>query len=57
MDLGFVFSKEDVNSSLVEIIHGLQRLAKKDDGEQVNETSSCSAFDESSIPRPYLSKA
>ncbi|XP_057463805.1 uncharacterized protein LOC130753636 [Actinidia eriantha] len=26
MDLGFVFSKEDVNSRLVEIILGLQRL-------------------------------
>ncbi|CAL5411451.1 unnamed protein product [Camellia sinensis] len=58
MDLGFVFSEEDVNSSLVEIIPGLHRLAKKDDGEeQVKEISSSSAFDESSIPRPYLSEA
>ncbi|KAL7255399.1 hypothetical protein ACSBR1_009537 [Camellia fascicularis] len=33
VDLGFVFLEEDVNSSLVEIIPGLQRLVKKDDGE------------------------
>ncbi|CAL5346207.1 unnamed protein product [Camellia sinensis] len=56
MDLGFVFSEEDVNSSLVEIIPGLQRLAKKD-GEKAE--SQKNSFDESStpIPRPYLSEA
>ncbi|KAL7251401.1 hypothetical protein ACSBR1_013273 [Camellia fascicularis] len=58
MDLGFVFSEEYMNSSLVEIIPELQRLAKKDDGEdQVKETNSSSTFDESSIPRPYLYEA
>ncbi|KAA8519621.1 hypothetical protein F0562_013934 [Nyssa sinensis] len=52
MDLGFVFSEEDKDSSLVAIIPGLQRLGKKsDDEEQEN------GVDESSVPRPYLSEA
>ncbi|KAA8515072.1 hypothetical protein F0562_018141 [Nyssa sinensis] len=52
MDLGFVFSEEDKDSSLVEIIPGLQRLGMKEDGEE-QETH----VDESSVPRPYLSEA
>ncbi|CAK8530763.1 unnamed protein product [Lathyrus sativus] len=47
MDLGFVFSEEDKDSSLVSIIPGLQRLGKNDED--------CS--DESVIQRPYLSEA
>lgn len=47
MDLGFVFSEEDKDSSLVTIIPGLQRLGKNDED--------CS--DESVIQRPYLSEA
>ncbi|XP_052183141.1 uncharacterized protein LOC127795482 [Diospyros lotus] len=47
MDLGFVFSEEDTDSSLVEIIPGLQRLVKKEVG----------SVEKSSIPRPYLSEA
>ncbi|KAL3522533.1 hypothetical protein ACH5RR_015367 [Cinchona calisaya] len=55
MDLGFVFSEEDKkDSSLVEIIPGLQRLGKEKDGE---EEESSSVHDESSITRPYLSEA
>ncbi|KAK7849457.1 hypothetical protein CFP56_002904 [Quercus suber] len=49
MDLGFVFSEEDRNSSLASVIPGLHRLGKKDDEEE--------AVDESTIPRPYLSEA
>ncbi|KAK4589565.1 hypothetical protein RGQ29_020218 [Quercus rubra] len=49
MDLGFVFSEEDRNSSLASVIPGLHRLGKKDDKEE--------AVDESTIPRPYLSEA
>ncbi|PSR98642.1 FMN-dependent NADH-azoreductase [Actinidia chinensis var. chinensis] len=53
MDLGFVFSEEDVNSSLVEILPGLQRLGKKSDGRgQKRKTS-----DKPSVTRPYLSEA
>ncbi|KAJ9690735.1 hypothetical protein PVL29_013075 [Vitis rotundifolia] len=50
IDLGFVFSEEDKDSSLVSIIPGLHRLGKKD-GEEEN------TVDESAIPRPYLSEA
>ncbi|XP_015169234.1 uncharacterized protein [Solanum tuberosum] len=57
MDLGFEFSEEDVNSSLVEIIPGLQKLRKNrnsdDDQQKVN-------FYEKSDQlraRPYLSEA
>lgn len=49
MDLGFVFSEEDRESSLASIIPGLQRLGKKDGEEE--------AVDESAISRPYLSEA
>ncbi|XP_027162491.1 uncharacterized protein LOC113763013 [Coffea eugenioides] len=55
MDLGFVFSEEDKNdSSLVEIIPGLQRLGREKD---VGEQRRNSAPDESSVTRPYLSEA
>ncbi|XP_042492275.1 uncharacterized protein LOC122071879 [Macadamia integrifolia] len=50
MDLGFVFSEEDKDSSLVSIIPGLQRLGKKSDEMET-------IIDESKIPRPYLSEA
>ncbi|KAK7245543.1 hypothetical protein RIF29_40389 [Crotalaria pallida] len=51
MDLGFVFSKEDKDSSLASIIPGLQRLGKN--GEEEHEED----CDVSEIPRPYLSEA
>ncbi|KAK9268224.1 hypothetical protein L1049_010667 [Liquidambar formosana] len=49
MDLGFVFSKEDKESSLRSIIPGLQRLGNKDGDEE--------RVDESAVKRPYLSEA
>ncbi|KAK7247191.1 hypothetical protein RIF29_42068 [Crotalaria pallida] len=52
MDLGFVFSEEDKDSSLATIIPGLQRLGKKN--EQVEDSND---YDESLVPRPYLSEA
>nr|AFK40408.1 unknown [Medicago truncatula] len=54
MDLGFVFSEEDKDSSLVEIIPGLQRLGKKNDEEEEEEED---VYDESVVQRPYLSEA
>ncbi|KAK7400178.1 hypothetical protein VNO78_11378 [Psophocarpus tetragonolobus] len=51
MDLGFVFSEEDKDSSLASIIPGLQRLGKKEEEE---EDDHC---DETCVPRPYLSEA
>ncbi|KAA8524961.1 hypothetical protein F0562_011401 [Nyssa sinensis] len=64
MDLGFVFSEEDKNSSLVSIIPGLQRLGRKvgndggaggeDDDEEEKEEK---AIYEYEISRPYLSEA
>ncbi|OIW14068.1 hypothetical protein TanjilG_11413 [Lupinus angustifolius] len=50
MDLGFVFSEEDKDSSLASIIPGLQRLGKNGEVEEQDS-------DVSSIPRPYLSEA
>ncbi|KAJ9168679.1 hypothetical protein P3X46_020175 [Hevea brasiliensis] len=50
MDLGFLFSEEDKDSSLVSIIPGLQRLGKKDGAEE-------SRVDEATVSRPYLSEA
>ncbi|KAJ1426148.1 hypothetical protein SESBI_10534 [Sesbania bispinosa] len=52
MDLGFVFSEEDKNSSLASIIPGLQRLGKKEE-----EAEEEDGYDESVVPRPYLSEA
>ncbi|XP_014518071.1 uncharacterized protein LOC106775462 [Vigna radiata var. radiata] len=49
MDLGFVFSEEDKDSSLASIIPGLQRLGKSDEEEE-----DC---DGSAVQRPYLSEA
>ncbi|KAL2494674.1 uncharacterized protein Fot_38431 [Forsythia ovata] len=54
MDLGFVFSEEDKDSSLVEIIPGLQRAGKKRDGKGKEEEANANV---SSVPRPYLSEA
>jgi hypothetical protein len=54
MDLGFVFSEEDKDSSLVEIIPGLQRLGKKNEETEVEKDYD---FDESVVQRPYLSEA
>ncbi|KAF5732555.1 hypothetical protein HS088_TW17G00082 [Tripterygium wilfordii] len=55
MDLGFVFSEEDKDSSLVSIIPGLQRLGRiSGQDEQKAERK----IDKSSIvQRPYLSEA
>ncbi|KAI3456125.1 hypothetical protein Pfo_012788 [Paulownia fortunei] len=57
MDLGFVFSEEDKDSSLVEIIPGLQRLGQEIDCDQVQEEQR--SVKELSGPRvrPYLSEA
>ncbi|RYR36225.1 hypothetical protein Ahy_A10g051235 isoform A [Arachis hypogaea] len=49
MDLGFVFSEEDKDSSLASILPGLQRLGKKNEEEE-----NC---DKAAVPRPYLSEA
>ncbi|CAN4082213.1 unnamed protein product [Withania somnifera] len=58
MDLGFKFSKEDANSSLVDIIPGLQKLCKNrnadDDQQKVN---SFEKYRDKSRTRPYLSEA
>ncbi|WOG86602.1 hypothetical protein DCAR_0205817 [Daucus carota subsp. sativus] len=47
MDLGFVFSEEDRDSSLVDIIPGLHRLGQENSEEN----------DEHVVTRPYLSEA
>ncbi|KAJ4843943.1 hypothetical protein Tsubulata_017593 [Turnera subulata] len=52
MDLGFVFTEEDKESSLASIIPGLQRLGKKEEAEK-----SPPPVDESAVCRPYLSEA
>lgn len=59
MDLGFVFSEEDKNSSLVEIIPGLQRFGeeeeekKKEKEEGTDKEESVEGY----LRRPYLSQA
>ncbi|CAH9137918.1 unnamed protein product [Cuscuta epithymum] len=53
MDLGFEFSEEDVNSSLVEIIPGLQKLGKKEEEKEASEKNQ----NKSAKARPYLSEA
>lgn len=55
MDLGFVFSEEDKDSSLVSIIPGLQRLGKNNGSEQ--EKSKVLDGSTFKIARPYLSEA
>ncbi|KAI6705429.1 hypothetical protein NL676_008391 [Syzygium grande] len=68
MDLGFVFSEEDkVDSSLVSILPGLQRLGKKmKDGEEDGEDADhhqedgdekASVGESAVVARPYLSEA
>ncbi|XP_052207894.1 uncharacterized protein LOC127811767 [Diospyros lotus] len=51
MDLGFVFSEEDKNSSLGSIIPGLQRLGRKVEEVKVE------VGDFVAVSRPYLSEA
>lgn len=58
MDLGFVFSEEDkVNSSLVSIIPGLQRLGRKAGSSFEEEEDEVKEVVEVDVPRPYLSEA
>ncbi|KAI4371004.1 hypothetical protein MLD38_019285 [Melastoma candidum] len=49
MDLGFVFSEEDKDSSLAEIIPGLHQLGKVPDEEKQGESGT--------VSRPYLSES
>ncbi|MCD9643803.1 hypothetical protein HAX54_031649 [Datura stramonium] len=57
MDLGFEFSEEDKNSSLVTIVPGLQKWGNRAVvGEEVAENSSCKKR-EFVHKRPYLSEA
>ncbi|KAF5474558.1 hypothetical protein F2P56_006447 [Juglans regia] len=49
IDLGFVFSEEDRNSSLASLIPGLQRFGNKGGEEE--------PVDETATSRPYLSEA
>lgn len=58
MDLGFVFSEEDkVNSNLVSILPGLQRLGRKSESDEEEEEEEVKEVVESYVPRPYLSEA
>ncbi|KAI3917963.1 hypothetical protein MKW98_000197 [Papaver atlanticum] len=59
MDLGFVFSEEDKNSSLVSIIPGLQRLGNKENliTEAQEEDQSRKPARGADFQRPYLSEA
>lgn len=65
MDLGFVFSEEDKDSSLASILPGLQRLGKKsvkneedeEDGDDDDDEEDEENFDKAAVPRPYLSEA
>ncbi|KAK2975163.1 hypothetical protein RJ640_017376 [Escallonia rubra] len=59
MDLGFVFSEEDKESSLVEIIPGLQRLGEEKDhrNHHQQQQEGSITVKESLVPRPYLSEA
>lgn len=50
MDLGFVFSEEDKDTSLASIIPGLQRFRKRDEKEKDSD-------DYPVVQRPYLSEA
>ncbi|KAK3183965.1 hypothetical protein Dsin_031251 [Dipteronia sinensis] len=55
MDLGFVFSEEDKDSSLVSIIPGLQRLKKN--GEENDNDIDRESINKQNVSRPYLSEA
>ncbi|KAL1336663.1 hypothetical protein HN51_031039 [Arachis hypogaea] len=63
MDLGFVFSEEDKDSSLASILPGLQRLGKKsvknddDDEDGDDDDEDEENCDKAAVPRPYLSEA
>lgn len=57
MDLGFEFSEEDVNSSLVEIIPGLQKLRKNRDSDDDQQKVNFYEKSDQSRARPYLSEA
>ncbi|KAI3697816.1 hypothetical protein L6452_30913 [Arctium lappa] len=57
MDLGFVFSEEDKDSSLVEIIPGLQRLGEEREGGDERESDDSISFSSTDARRPYLSEA
>lgn len=58
MDLGFVFSEEDKNSSLASIIPGLQRLGRKTgENEEEKEEKREEKGNEIGVSRPYLSEA
>ncbi|KAL4562245.1 hypothetical protein LXL04_034443 [Taraxacum kok-saghyz] len=54
MDLGFVFSEEDKDSSLVEIIPGLQRLGGE---REISDDDKGSCSSTAGARRPYLSEA
>lgn len=51
MDLGFVFSEEDKNSRLAEIIPGLQRFGKEEEEKKKIVAAAASS------KKPYLSQA
>ncbi|KAL8147603.1 uncharacterized protein LOC141694440 [Apium graveolens] len=53
MDLGFVFSEEDKNSRLAEIIPGLQRFGKEEDKIKISSVAAGASCSE----QPYLSQA
>lgn len=58
MDLGFVFSEEDKDSSLVEIIPGLQRrLGKEFRSQHQEQEQEQSEEQKITVARPYLSEA
>ncbi|XP_057953920.1 uncharacterized protein LOC131148204 [Malania oleifera] len=56
MDLGFVFSEEDKDSSLVSILPGLQRLGREGEEEEEEEEKE-GAVEVPAVSRPYLSEA
>ncbi|XP_044501615.1 uncharacterized protein LOC123222747 [Mangifera indica] len=55
MDLGFVFSEEDKDSSLVSILPGLQRLRKLSGENEITHQEEWS--NKTIVSRPYLSEA
>ncbi|KAH6790284.1 hypothetical protein C2S51_005290 [Perilla frutescens var. frutescens] len=59
IDLGFIFSEEDKDSNLVEIIPGLQKLGQKRDSHDQENEEERENIEESSVvkARPYLSEA
>lgn len=57
MDLGFEFSEDDVNSSLVEIIPGLQKLSKNRDSDDDKQKLNFVEKSDQLRARPYLSEA